>query len=433
MSTIALEATLGLTVGWSLFAYGGSTPASRSGLAVLGGLLAVLWVARQALVRRARLGPDPPSGAPLAWPLGALGAWAGVQLLLPTGAGSVDPEATLRAIALLTLALVLHLAAATVAATESGASRRDRWLVVLGLGLALSGLASESLEGRRLWPQALVASSIPFGPFWYRNHFAACMVLITPLALGQLNRALARAAVSWRSTRPGSRLARAAGSESLAVVEWALPPLAMLVALVATTSRGAPLALAGGLLVAGLSLPRRSSRRVLLTAVGVPLILALAWVGPHRLIERLEQAPSDAPGRLAGWSAALELFRERPATGWGLNAYPAALAAHPDQLASLERVHAHLAFAAHNDYLGTAAESGFPGLTLLLWAGAAALWRARSEPWRFASLFGGLLHAGIDFDFQQPALVLLFSTIAAPRPAAGQQPAEGSATLGKTS
>jgi hypothetical protein len=60
-------------------------------------------------------------------------------------------------------------------------------------------------------------------------------------------------------------------------------------------------------------------------------------------------------------------------------------------------------------------ETGIPGLLLGLWAALAALRRARHDPWLFAALSGVLMHTFVEFDFQIPALAVLFVALAALR------------------
>jgi O-antigen ligase len=205
------------------------------------------------------------------------------------------------------------------------------------------------------------------------------------------------------------------GETGAAALEWCVPPAVLLSALVATTSRAALLSLAAGLLIS-LASRGASARRAgfamasMLVFVGI----ATAFAGPARLVDRFARVHRDSRERLAGWSAARELWQERPLLGWGLGAYPAAVAAHPGVEARLLAVHRHLLLAPHNEYLRLGAELGAPAIVLVAWAASAAFRRARHDPWALASLAGLALHASVDFPFGVPALAALAALIAAP-------------------
>jgi hypothetical protein len=68
---------------------------------------------------------------------------------------------------------------------------------------------------------------------------------------------------------------------------------------------------------------------------------------------------------------------------------------------------------AHNDWVQLLVETGLAGLAIGAWAALAALLAARRNPWLFAALAGPLVHALVDFDFQIPAIAVLFVVVAA--------------------
>ncbi len=79
---------------------------------------------------------------------------------------------------------------------------------------------------------------------------------------------------------------------------------------------------------------------------------------------------------------------------------------------------------AHNDWIQLLVETGLPGLAVGLWAALAVLLAARNDPWLFAALAGPLIHVFVDFDFQIPAIPVLFVVLAALAPrAAGPEAA----------
>ena len=447
--TVFLEAGLYAALVWVVLAFGGLPRWGQAGLGIVALALGLGLVARGLLTRRLRerLSPSPivlhPSGrwltlwpderspggridlgdpvgprGPLLRPGLVFAAWVGLQLL-PFGGGpvSIAPGKTLSGLLLLLCALVLHAVGTAVWRDAAAARRRVAGLAHFGLVLSLGALYLFATNERRHWELfPPPPGGNPFGPFWYRNHYAVLVAMLIPAALSLLSRA---AIDAWhaqgRRPRQRPRAASLLAPEALALVEWSLPPLALVASLVATTSRGGLLALVGGLAAGALIAPRSPRRRAfpLLTAAGF-LGMALFLFGPERVTDRFAQATTYAPGRDLGWSAAATLARERPGLGWGFNTYPEAVERHSEMARALRAVDVHLVMGAHNDYLQLAAETGLPGLALVLWAAGATLIGARLEPWRFAALTAGLLHAGLDFDIQVPAVLVLFALLAAP-------------------
>ncbi len=279
----------------------------------------------------------------------------------------------------------------------------------------------------------------PFGPFVNRNHFAGYMLLVVPMALSGLGEA-------WRDYKrrvglnPNARRSIVALStnEGSHLLDTLLPALAVVAALLATTSRGAILAFLAGLVLAAIGLRARRGTPAWAAAL-VFLAVALAWFGLERLETRFESAAADRPGRTVVWSESLALMKgPRWAGGYGLDAYADALSRVPawalPEGASPWPPEAAAALAsgapvgyrapddlpglawyreAHNDWLQLLVETGLPGLLIGLWAAFAALRTARHDPWLFAALAGVLLHCLVDFDMQIPAIPALFVVLAA--------------------
>jgi O-antigen ligase len=146
-------------------------------------------------------------------------------------------------------------------------------------------------------------------------------------------------------------------------------------ALALTLARAAWLAAAAGLVVAMLAGGYRPGwRGVLLWTLG-PLALAggllAAGLGPPGTWSRLKEAAdihSDAwSSRVFMASVALDLTRERPLTGVGGGAFEMEYLRRQGERLQTERDQPfRLTADAHNDWIQTAAETGVPGL--LLWA-----------------------------------------------------------------
>jgi len=136
--------------------------------------------------------------------------------------------------------------------------------------------------------------------------------------------------------------------------------------------------------------------------------------------------------RLFAARYALGMVKERPLLGFGggtfHSAFPRFKGEHPLGL------YEH----AHNDYVEVAADTGLPGLLLLLTLVAASLWRAvralsdRSEPHVRGAAAAVVMatlsmavHSFVDFNMHVPANALTFSAILAMAwclPSSGKSP-----------
>jgi O-antigen ligase len=288
-----------------------------------------------------------------------------------------------------------------------------------------------------------------------RNHFAGYMLLVVPVALGLLGEA-------WRAYshrvggQPNARrrllaLSTPAGSNLLLA---ALPPLAGIAALMASTSRGGILAFVGGLVLGAVGLRSRRGTPAWVAAL-VFVAMTLSWFGLERLQERFARADADSAGRTVVWRESLaEMSGTRWVTGYGFNAFAEALSRvrawrlpqgatpWPQPVRAVLESDARVGYRGpgelpgfgwyretHNDYVQLLVETGLPGLAIGLWAAVAALAAARRDPWLFAALAGVLMHEIVDFDLQVPAVAALFAVLAAqppPRAPHGRQRATAS-------
>jgi O-antigen ligase len=205
---------------------------------------------------------------------------------------------------------------------------------------------------------------------------------------------------------------------------WLLPTLLVLavVCLALTQQRGAwAAALVQLLLCSALAWPHwrrapRQLRRNLVAAGGAVVVAAVVLVGSGSLVplaQRVRDIESGFSSRAGLWTAALEMSRERPLSGWGLGSFTPAYDLLRAGDAAEARRHRGTA---HSLYLNVAAERGLLGLLalgLLLWATAAALRRPLEGEKLLAlalaiSLAGFLAYGLVQYMFHLRCIAWLF-------------------------
>jgi hypothetical protein len=352
---------------------------------LLGGLLAaVVTIGGYALVTRlfpARFENfHPIAGYRLMGSLGywnALGIFVAVGSLLALGFAARARLFAVRAVSAVGLVVLVP----TLYFTYS----RGAW-VALGGGL----LVALALDARRLQLLATVLALAPAPAI--------------AVAVGARSRGLTHTDTSIEvATRQGHRLA------------LLLLPLAALAAVstlvLATLERRT-------------SIPARAQRAIGIATAAVALVAATAVVanfgGPAALVDRAAEEfaspPSNDPnlnarlfsfsgtGRNAQYRVAWDAFGERPLVGSGAGTY--------EHHWLLERPVGNKVRDAHNLYLETLAELGVVGLILLataLLGPLVAAFAARRQPLMPAAAgayFAYLLHAGVDWDWEMPAVTL---------------------------
>ena len=270
---------------------------------------------------------------------------------------SIQPDATAIALGAL-CALGLLVFGALRRLKRRDLPRLAGCLVVVGTAVAVEGVVQYAVSPQRIYGFWSPSGENPsyFGPFVNRNHFAGWMLMVLPLGLGFVahlgaNQVAAagrrwRHHVSWLSSKEGSLVLLAAFGVCV-----------MALSLYLTKSRSGILAL-GAAAVAAIWLASRWSRSrsmtagVALTAAAL-LLAGLALLGPARVTERFASA-GDTPfaGRAGAWSDALQLAKNFPVTGTGLNTYGTAMLTY--QSHSADKWYS----AAHNDYLQLFSDGG---------------------------------------------------------------------------
>ena len=197
-----------------------------------------------------------------------------------------------------------------------------------------------------------------FGPFINPNAFAGYLLVAIPalVILGVSERSVVLRGCCW------ALLLVAAG------------------ALLLTGSKGGILAafvavgILGWRLIAQAEASRRQRRLLLLSAAAAALIVIVAALAVPPIRERIASIGAEshsATFRAYTWLGALKMASARPILGWGVGSFDSVFAGF--SVAGYTR-------AAHNDYLQTAAETGFLGMGAYLLILGGFLRNARRKP-----------------------------------------------------
>lgn len=286
-----------------------------------------------------------------------------------------------------------------VAAVVVGSAGASAYAVVQALG-------ADPLTWKRM--AAFGGWSRPFGTMGHPNHLGALLAVTLPAQLGLVHAAFARGR-------------RAAG------VVLALGGALSAVALVATLSRAAFSAALVGLAVYLLFVLAGGRRRMALAAGAIVLTLALGMflrhsprgAGPFAgaLRERVQRAVVIGP-RLQIWRAALDVFRESPVLGSGLDTFALAFQRHRPSLYWVQEYDA-TPTQAHNEILHALATQGIVGglawCAVVLgagWMGTRAVRRAQGVERGLASALLGGWVAFLVLALAGFAVVTITSTLA---------------------
>lgn len=282
---------------------------------------------------------------------------------------SIDPPSTARAVAFVAaFGALLIGTAAMLSSRRSDPATLVRGLIVLGALVGLSGIVQRaSFDGLIYGFWQPRGKGAIFGPFVNRNHFAGWMLMAAPLAIGYLcgivDRERRRAAQGWRDT-----LLWFASAEANRVLLVAIAILVMALSIVLTVSRSGLMGLTMALLVIAAlvvrSDPSRSHRRLVTGCLLMLPVALIAWVGIDAALNRFAQiGDASLTGRVALWRETLQIARDFPLTGAGLNTFG------PLMLFYEKSDPLYQYYAAHNDVLQIAAEGGLlvgvPALMLL--------------------------------------------------------------------
>jgi O-antigen ligase len=413
----------------SVLLYGAVDTGTLSVLAALSALMVTIWVWDS--LKREVFAID----AELLLPLAAIGSLGLVQLLplrpsyitdeLPNVAAaasiSLDPYATRFFLIRLLLYIVFFAAALAFIGTRVRLRAVVVTVIVFGSLIAFYSILQRvenpsAIYGMRAPPQA-----IPFGTYVNRHHFAALMEMTLGLTLGLLF---------------------GGGANRIRLPFLGAAAAVMGIAIALTGSRGAILSLlALFAVVIGITVIGRrhgsatSTRRIrpafslAATLAGsvilITLIFGLALMtGGGEFVSRgfgLDPVPGDlSSGRLQYWNVALQIFRDHPLIGAGLDAFGVAYTRY-DPSGGAFRVEQ-----AHNDYLQMLADGGIVGMliavvfivllvkrSLNVIGSTRDTFRRSAAIGAFAGCVAVLVHSFFDFPLRTPANAFFFLLLAA--------------------
>lgn len=417
------------TLVFSVVAFGAVDFWALGVLSAIAGLIAVLWLADAWRMREFRGNLNV-----LQIPLLGLIAIGLIQLLpvrapdvpsdlLPTAATStlsLAPYSTRFAIVQLVVYLVFFVAAYTFINHRERLRKIVLTIIIFGSTVAFYGILQRLANLEEIYGLRSPGFAVPFASYINQHHFAALMEMTIGVAL---------ALVFGGATKNNKR------------IFLIVAVLIMGMAVVFTSSRGGMISLFGviGFIVAANILQKSRGestsrienlsnfrRNFAFIGAGLTLILILFGFvlllgGDESLLRGIGLGTTQADvsnGRTHFWAVALQIFRDYPITGAGLDSFGTAFT-HYDTWNGTYRVEQ-----AHNDYLQILADAGIFGFAcvaayifLLFKQGLRTIAESTSRFRRavavgaLAGCCGILIHSFFDFPLRTPANALFFLTL----------------------
>ena len=258
-----------------------------------------------------------------------------------------------------------------------------RLLLYFGFGVALlSTMQALTSQGKIYWVLTTEYSyQAIFGPFLYRNQYAAFMELILPLALyGAVTNPKRRILYLAIATTIYASVVACASRAGfvLATVELGLVPL--------VSARG-----------------RMFSRKQLVNG-SLVMVAMLLWMavpaGPELLISKFGAADPFQQRREFN-EASWRMIRDRPLVGFGLGNWPTV---YPGYATFDDDKYTNQA---HNDWAQWTVEGGVPLLAMMLFLAAWAVRGGLRTGWGLGVPIV-FLHCFVDYPIQRPGVAVLF-------------------------
>ena len=338
-----------------------------------------------------------------------------------TGALSLDPNSTKLAVVKLCIFLVIF--AITLSNLNSGKRLKIVvfTVIIFAAVMAFIGILQNLASPSFIYGLREVDYANPFASYVNRHHFAAFMEMTIGLTLALL-------------------VGRGIAKDKRLLLVIAI--LLMGIAIIFTSSRGGFLSLIGVIgfivlintLVKGKTVKEGDSKTGItknsLSLIGgslglvAVLIVAVIWLGGDDSVTRgvgLQSGGDDfSNGRIHFWSTSLQIIRDNPVFGTGLESFGVAFTKY-DTWNGTARVEQ-----AHNDYLQTLTDSGIIGFiciaffVFLLFRKSFRLIKSTPNIFRrhvaigaLAGCFGILIHSFVDFPLRTNANMLFFLILVA--------------------
>lgn len=279
------------------------------------------------------------------------------------------------------------------------------FLITLAFLVSLLGIVQFfTWNGKLYWIKAVANSSVPFGPFVDRDHFAGFVELTAPFAFALV-------------------FSGAVRLDLLPLVSlFAILPAG---AVVLSASRGGILSLFFALVVLGVLSGRRITGRKSLLRIVLLVVLSgvvIAWLGMGGTSQRFRDLASSGISqdrRVSMYRDTWRIFLDHPWLGTGLGTLQFVYPRYES------RYDGSIVDHSHNDYLELLADTGIAGgicaLLFLLFLFRQGFSNLRNAATPLGSAFysgalaactGFLLHSLVDFNLHIPSNALLFFLIA---------------------